>query len=40
VTRAIGLGQALAAEVIRTPGARAAKDKVRDLGQMLDQPDP
>ncbi len=36
--RAVGLGQALAAEVIRTPGARAAKDKVRALGQRLDQP--
>jgi len=39
VARAIGLGQALAAEVIRTPGARAAKDRVRDLGRVLDQPE-
>ena len=39
VARAVGLGQTLAAEVIRTPGARAAKDKARDIGRLLDQPE-
>ena len=39
VTRAIGLGQSLAAEVICTHGARAPKQLVRDLGRVLDQPD-